>query len=328
LGDNARVKRSLLVAAKAAVTLALLGWLIHRADMARIVGALSRASPAWVAAAFALHGVGLLLSAVRWRMLLAAQGAEASLPFLSGSLLTGIFFNNFLPSTVGGDLMRARDTAGLAGSGTRALAVVLVERSSGIFALGFFALAAPLAGGFAAGAGARVAWASTGALLAGFAGFLLLLRPGALGRLRALLERREGAVRLQGGEPGRVLTRAEHLLSTLEAFSRRPGVLRATFVLALLLQANVIVHYACIARALGLAVPPQAFLLIVPAATVLLLLPVSINGIGAREAVFAWFLGRYGVPVAEAVAFSWIAYGLVLVQGLLGGLLYAARRRP
>ena len=63
-----------------------------------------------------------------------------------------------------------------------------------------------------------------------------------------------------------------------------------------------------------------------PLATVLLLFPVSINGIGAREAVFVFFLARYGIPTPEAIAFSWIAYGLVLVFGLAGGIVYALRR--
>jgi hypothetical protein len=279
----------------------------------------------WVCAAFALHFVGLLISAVRWRLLLRAQGAEVDLPFLAGSLLVGTFFNNFLPSTVGGDLMRARDTAAQAGSGTGALTVVLVERVTGILVLGLFAAAAPLAGTLGRGGAVSAAGFATVALLAGFAACLLLLRPRPLAALRRLVASRACSAPGRAARPA--LVKADRLLATLEALAGDRGTLRATFLLAVLLQANVILHFWCVARALDLGLEPGAFLVIVPVATVLLLLPVSINGIGAREAVFAYLLGRSGIPLSQALAFSWIAYGTVLGQGLLGGLVYALRRK-
>jgi hypothetical protein len=262
---------------------------------------------------------------VRWRLLLLAQGAEVSLPYLVRSLLVGTFFNNFLPSTVGGDLMRARDTAAHVGSGTGALAVVLVERTSGILVLGFFALAALLAGALGHGGAASATAFVTAALLAGFVACALLLRPRPLAALRRLVDSRiaSGA----GRRTGRALGNIDRLVRTLETLAGAPGILRMTLLLAVLLQANVILHFWCVAQALDLGVEPAAFLIIVPVATVILLLPVSVNGIGAREAVFTFLLGRHGVPLTQALAFSWIAYGTVLAQGLLGGLVYALRRR-
>ena len=320
-----RTRRGYSTALKLAVTAGLLAWLLSRANISGIFLALANARMQWVCAAFALHFVGLLLSAVRWRLLLRAQGAAVSLSFLSRSLLVGTFFNNFLPSTVGGDLMRARDTAEYAGSKTGALTVVLVERASGILVLGFFALAAPLIGTLGAGRTATSAQLATIGLLAGFAASVLLLRPRPLAALRRNLHRR--IVPAAGHRAVRVLGKADRLLLTLEALARAPGTLRTTFLLALLLQANVILHFWCVGQAIDLGVEPGAFLFIVPVATVLLLLPVSINGIGAREAVFAFLLGKYGIPLTQALAFSWIAYGTVLLQGVLGGLLYLLRRK-
>jgi hypothetical protein len=321
----ARFRRGLSAPLKIAVTAGLLAWLLGRADIRSIGAALAGAKPGWVCAAFALHFVGLLISAVRWRLLLLAQGAEVSLPYLVRSLLVGTFFNNFLPSTVGGDLMRARDTAAHAGSGTGALAVVLVERTSGILVLGFFALAALLAGALGHGGAASATAFVTAALLAGFVACALLLRPRPLAALRRLVDSRiaSGA----GRRTGRALGNLDRLVRTLETLAGAPGILRMTLLLAVLLQANVILHFWCVAQALDLGVEPAAFLIIVPVATVILLLPVSVNGIGAREAVFTFLLGRHGVPLTQALAFSWIAYGTVLAQGLLGGLVYALRHR-
>lgn len=321
-------RRRAVFLAKLAVTVGLLAWLLSRADLARVGASLAGAALPWVIAAEALHALGFLVSTWRWRILLRAQGAEASPGFLAASLMTGVFFNNFLPSTVGGDVMRARDTAPHAGSLTKAATVVLVERVSGVFALGFFALAAPLFGlAYGSGATGAAVWATVGILLGGFAASFWLLRPAPLAFLRARLER---FIASHGGTPGpvaRALASADHLLEVLEVYARNPGVMRSTFLLAFLLQALVILHFWCIARALGLPVPLTAFFLVGPVALVALLLPVSINGIGAREAVFALLLAPFGVGVAEAVAFSWVAYALLLLNGVIGGVVYAFRRK-
>ena len=89
---------------------------------------------------------------------------------------------------------------------------------------------------------------------------------------------------------------------------------------------NVVIAYYLLAQSLGLPVPFLNYFLIIPAALLVLMAPVSINGIGLREGAFVFFLGLYGIGRAEAVAFAWIAYGVLLIQGVLGGLVYAFRR--
>jgi hypothetical protein len=54
--------------------------------------------------------------------------------------------------------------------------------------------------------------------------------------------------------------------------------------------------------------------------------PVSVNGIGLRESVFALFFGFFGLDLTQALAFSWLIYGQILLQGLVGGVVYATRR--
>ena len=55
------------------------------------------------------------------------------------------------------------------------------------------------------------------------------------------------------------------------------------------------------------------------------MLPVSINGIGLREGVFVFFFSAYGIGTVEAVAFAWVALGFVILQGIMGGILFATR---
>ena len=81
-----------------------------------------------------------------------------------------------------------------------------------------------------------------------------------------------------------------------------------------------------VASALGLSVSLMAFFLIVPIAIVVMMIPVSINGIGVREGLFVLLLGVHGVPQAESLAYAWIIYALLLLQGLIGGVVFAFRR--
>lgn len=57
-----------------------------------------------------------------------------------------------------------------------------------------------------------------------------------------------------------------------------------------------------------------------------MMLPVSINGIGLRENVFFFFLALFAVTKTDAIAFAWIEYGILLLQGVGGGLVYALRK--
>ncbi|MBD3305619.1 hypothetical protein GF339_04500, partial [candidate division KSB3 bacterium] len=118
----------------------------------------------------------------------------------------------------------------------------------------------------------------------------------------------------------------KQIYDALCIYKRNRRVMLIAFLLALLLQINVIVHYYFIAYALELAVPLMYFFLIIPVVTVVLMVPIFINGIGGREAAYVFLLGVFGVTPSEAIAFSWIAFGMILVQGIAGGIVYALRR--
>jgi glycosyltransferase 2 family protein len=81
-----------------------------------------------------------------------------------------------------------------------------------------------------------------------------------------------------------------------------------------------------LSRALHVEIGLAPFFLIVPLAVFIMMVPVSINGIGVRENVFVFFLGAFGVAEATGLAFAWLEYGTLLLQALAGGLVYAAGR--
>ena len=66
--------------------------------------------------------------------------------------------------------------------------------------------------------------------------------------------------------------------------------------------------------------------IIIPLATILMLAPVSINGIGVRETIFVFMFGIYGVAAESSVAFAWISLAMILLQGVVGGIVFLLRR--
>jgi uncharacterized membrane protein YbhN (UPF0104 family) len=104
-------------------------------------------------------------------------------------------------------------------------------------------------------------------------------------------------------------------------------VLARAFGWSVVLQVCVVLNGWLLARALHAAIPLPFFFLIVPLALFVMMLPVSINAIGVREGVFAFFFAAFGVAGATAVAVAWLDYGLVLLQALVGGAIWAWGRR-
>jgi glycosyltransferase 2 family protein len=77
---------------------------------------------------------------------------------------------------------------------------------------------------------------------------------------------------------------------------------------------------------LGIALPIAMYFAFVPLILLVMLLPVTFNGIGTSQAAFVWFFGRAGIPAPLAFALSVLFVALGVVGNLPGGLLYALGR--
>ncbi len=84
----------------------------------------------------------------------------------------------------------------------------------------------------------------------------------------------------------------------------------------------------CLGLALGIAAPASAYLAFIPMILLVMLLPVTINGIGTSQVAFVWFFGKAGTPAPEAFALSVLFLGLGVLGNLPGGLLYALNPNP
>ncbi|HEU4700626.1 MAG TPA: lysylphosphatidylglycerol synthase transmembrane domain-containing protein [Gemmatimonadales bacterium] len=311
-------RRRLRLALKLAGSALLLAWVLRGTRLADVWAAIRAARAAPLVLAFLLQFVGVWISARRWRVLLRAQGVEAPVRFLAASFMVGSFFNNFLPSTIGGDAVRIYDSHRAGVSRTAAVAVILVDRLLGLLVLMLFALAGLLLSPrLTADLPALGLWVALGTTaLAGAVAVIFVPLPGLAPLARALAARLPAA-------GARLVAKVRDAFAAYRDAHRTLGVALAWSVA---LQANVVLFYVLVAQALGLPVAWANFLLIVSVALVVTLLPISINGIGLRENTFAVLLAPFGVASADALAFAWLAYLLLLGGSAIGGVVYAVRR--
>lgn len=327
------MKRSAKTALKLAVTALLLFLLYRKVDGRAFAELFARLDWRWVPPFFAIAFLNMWLSSVRWRLFLRADGVEVPVRKLFASHWIASFCNFFLPSNVGGDIYRIADIGAKSGSAVRGTASVFMDRLSGFLAMSFLGFVFPLAGlRFVP----REHWPWLLVPVAFFLAFLglFLLVVFGQGFLRRI------ARLLPGGAGERAAALAERFLASVSAHARRPAVPLAAFGISLAFQFLVFVAIWTVGRALRIPVPFSWFCVFAPLVCILEALPVSVNGMGLREAAYAVFFGiafplvgfaaPEGVAAADwaktcagAMALSYMALTLVYAAG--GGLLLLRR---
>ena len=308
-----------LIALKIMISIGLIIWLLSRADLSQIWLTIQNAHAGFLLLAFLLFFIGYFLAAKRWQMLLGALGVPARWLMLVQSFTIAIFFNNFLPSTIGGDAYRMYDSYTLGAGKARAITVIFIDRVLGLSALLILAFVASIIAGDIAREIPLLRLFLGGALI----GLIILAW---------IIFGHGGKFLLKISMGDNRLIRIIHKIinkvySGFHLFQGRADVMLKAIGLSLFLQINVVIHSLIIAHALNIQIPIIAMFIIIPLAYLIMIAPISINGIGLRESVFVFFFGLYGVPQEQALAFAFISFGMILTQGVIGGIVFMLRRR-
>jgi len=320
---DAKARRCAKTGLKLAVTALLLFLLYRKVDARAFGSALRGLRWEWTAPFFAILFLNSWLSAKRWGLLLRSDGVAIPTGKLFASYWIASFFNFFLPSNVGGDVYRVADVGRRSGSAAGSLASVFADRLCGFLAMSLMGFLFPLAG-------LRLVPPENRALLlvplAVFLGFLCL----------AALLWQQGIVRFFARLlPGRLRAGAERLLdaffSSMRAYARRPAALAGAFGLSVAFQLLVLVAVWTVCRALAVPVTLPECCVFVPFVCLLEAVPLSINGIGLRDAGYLMFFTAVGLgargtdPKAAAAALSLCYMAFTLAYACGGGLLFLRR---
>lgn len=313
-----QTKRFLLTLIKFCVSGTLIYWILQGTDLSEIFVVMGSANIFLIVIAAFLKFVGYYISALRWRILLKAQSVKASVSYLVESYLVSGFFNNLLPSIIGGDAVRAYDSWRVGTGKVGAVTVIFIDRFLGLVALMLFAVTAAF---FSRQLTAHLpflpVWMVLGTIMMGLILWIVFMPS------QGIWKKIE-TIRFPGSQ---LLQKfIKKVMDAFLAFKGKKNTLSSAFGLSLLLQTNVVIHFYLIAKALDFPVPFHHFFLIIPLSIFIMMLPISINAIGIRENIFAFFFASYGVSKPEAVAFAWLVYGLTIFQGIVGGIVYAIRK--
>lgn len=259
-----------------------------------------------------LYTLGYLISTFRWQCLLLAEGIRLPLWRLTLVYFEAAFFNLFLPTLIGGDIVRGYTIYRITQGHNASIPSILVDRLSGFAALVGIALIA-LGLAFRRLRDPLVAVM----ILAVAAAFSVVIAVLLHDRMK---ERAAGLLRIVR------LTRFQaKLQGMVEALQRYRGHRRAlgqAIALSVLLQVLIVVTYYLIGAGLNLGVPISYFFLYVPLITFVAMLPVSVAGLGVREGGAVYFFAKVGVDAATALSMSLVWFSLTLVVSGLGGLVF------
>jgi uncharacterized membrane protein YbhN (UPF0104 family) len=283
------------------LSLCLLTWLILRTDPHDLLAAfLDLSFFAW-AIAFLMYLASQVISSARWYFLAHALDFAGPWSAYFRYYFVGMYFNLFLPSSVGGDVLKMHLISRGGAKKLRATYSVVADR--------LFGLAAMLLLG-------------AGAILTGHGilprHFEHLLCVTGICIITSLL-----------GLPlvGKLLSRAwpeiGKRLAVFLVFWEKPKALFAALSLSFVLQTLGMGAVTLLAKDMGLSLPAAFYFAAFPLVAILTILPISFNGMGIREGGFIYFLGLKGIPAEKALTLSLSFFTIQVAASLIGGLAYA-----
>lgn len=301
-----------------AISVLLLTWVLSGVELTRLGRMVLATNPVPLVVALGLYFSGVIVvGAARWQLLLASQGVSAPLTYLVRSYMVATFFNNVLPTNIGGDVFRITDAARYTDSKTLSSAVIFVDRLIGFAGLFALALGAVAFGGQVVRSLPGLGW-----LWIGLSGVTVLIM--------AVLVVPEvvkwGLKPLQLLSSDWVSERVGVVTSALFQFRREIPALAKALAISLLIQGSIVIFYFLIAGAMDIQLPLDYCFLITPLILVAQLFP-SINGFGVRESAFVFFFRTIGLSAEQAVSLSFVSTGIIIVLSLAGGAIYATRKR-
>ncbi len=304
------MKKTASLFLRISITAGLLILLFFRTPVKKIVSIVLQVDFYWLLGAFLLFFFLNVLVFLRWFFLLRGRGIHIFPPRLFLSYLVSLFFNLIFPSTIGGDAVRTLDISRhTQRHSSGILASVVLDRVSGFLGL-VTVLIFSLLFGYNVFNDASI-FLVTGILLFFVIVFCGMMFSGRFFSLFASLIPFAG-VRGYFGK----------LHEETKAYKGHRAVLWVSWIISCLTHVGLAFTYYLTARAFGLDYSLIYFLIFVPMITAFSSLPVSIGGLGVRDAASVFVFAKIGIAAEKAFAISLMNFGYTFLLGLLGAVGY------
>jgi hypothetical protein len=285
---------------------------INKIDLQALINDIKGADKILLAVGFLLLFFVYFLGFLRWQMLLKAGGIVISLKRLVSSFSGGVFFSIFLPSTIGGDLVRVADLAGHTKKAKEVIATVFLDRLSGYVGLVFVIILAFL-------------WGRDLILdkvvLTSISVIIVLLFVVLLVLFNSVIYSKISKFLTAPGA-GKIKETIKDMHQEIHVFRNHKRLIVLNLFVSFVIQLIVPASAYFIGLSLGIKADFIYFLIFLPIISAVTLLPVAIGGLGLREGLFVVYFAKVGVVKQLALAMSLLSFSCVVFYGAIGGLIY------
>ncbi|MEO8259903.1 MAG: lysylphosphatidylglycerol synthase transmembrane domain-containing protein [Acidobacteriota bacterium] len=302
---------------RVAIAAGLTAYILWKSEPRAVLAAAAGADWRPIGVACLLVLADRALMAYRWVALLWTIDREARppLPDVIRIFFVSSFLGTFLPASIGGDAVRAYRLARLNVGGADAVASVFMDRMLGVASvLAMAVVGLGIARDLAANTTIVAALAVTSAVCVVTLVVIFCRQTAAI------------AARVIARFPVALQRPGHRMLESVRRYASHRGALANVLGCSLAVQLLRIVQAYCLGLGLGIALPLTTYLAFIPLILLVMLLPVTFNGIGTSQVAFVWFFARAGVPAASAFALSVLFVALGILGNLPGGILYAFDR--
>jgi len=310
-------RRPVVLTVKLLVTISLFGWVLSQVDIDALTSSLANTRLSYFTFAIAAHALAFMLFSVRWWYLYRTQDKTSRYRDTFKSYYLGLFFNNFLPTGIGGDVIRILRLRKFGYATHLLVSSSLMDRILGltsILMMGFVALS--ITPNFVLHPNTKLIIYII-AILTPFG--LLFLFSDYMPKLTQLV--------IQRFHKGRFTDFLLNVMSTLHEYRHsRPRVLVA-LILSILAQYFIIASYVMIGFSLDISLPTSVFFIIIPIVFLATSLPISIGGLGVREGVIVSLFTLFNVNTQAAIALSILYFIIILLISLPGGLVLLSNKK-
>lgn len=296
------------------ICISLLSYIFIKFDFVSIFHRLKEAKVIFILPALLLFYIGILLSALKWKIALQLFDRRHTILSLFSLYTEAGFFNLFFPGVIAGDVSRIAHTSKKKIT-LEDIYAVFFERFSGLLTLclyiGFFALVGRYSelGSFSNNALRAI-------ILLTFLGFLMLLNVRVVKQLTKFL-------------PAFISRTIQNLSEKLRYANRtvikHPNQLCLIIGLSILFIFSMVFTAYFITRSIKLFIPIDILFTYVPLIALFLNIPISISGIGARENIFLLVYSSFGFLSEDIIAFALLQSSLLLMVNLSGGIILLLR---
>ncbi|MBN2072673.1 MAG: flippase-like domain-containing protein [Actinobacteria bacterium] len=309
------MKRKLINVIRVLVSAALLVFLIlkNRGNFGIILHTLKSINIYFLIMGLFFYTIGIAIIPLRWGILLKAHGHSISFAFLLQSAFIGFFYNNLLPTGVGGDFYRVYDVyKNRHVPVSQNISAVVMERIMGMVSGIIFLVFSFVFGTYRYLA--RNTLLGLGIVLIIVTLFFAVLFRPRFFKIDVLLRKFKVFSRLRPG------LRSFH--DALIYYWKKKNYMIISLLYSFLLQSLLIISHYFVSISMGLGLLYYHFIYIVPFASLAAAVPITIGGIGIRENALVFALKNFGIGEGSATLFSFIMLSFILFNALLGGMVY------